>query len=408
MAQVEVLASRILVKDLSLDDQEAAHILGEYKQEEYAEVVRQALRLGLILRRQVSTVVNVDFVKLEFKNLQQAFERYWREDVVAKIDSMIANYFDSNKGSLPRQLAQYFGDAQDQGKLAALFDEKNTSSVTFKLRQMIKDELTGEGSTFLKALNPDDDNTPMGKLKNRVIVPIGQLEDKVIGKKAAQEIAEAGTQNGGPYKDLVFNYIDKIAASFGDKAEDVSNQNVAGDYVVTLDSETVPGQSIRIAIDSKDKTMGLKASEETLRESKDKWSAQAAMLVFAREDQTPFARPVGLRKLGEGYVCVFDKEDLDQRVLQAAYQITRLDAVRSIQRSAVLTDPAVVQEKLEQAIQKLQEFVTIKRKLTVSINELNSIRTFVDGLHGEFRDRLEETWQALGVKAPIPIRVDES
>ena len=74
MAQVEVLASRILVKDLSLDDQEAAHILGEYKQEEYAEVVRQALRLGLILRRQVSTVVNVDFVKLELMVLEN--EKY--------------------------------------------------------------------------------------------------------------------------------------------------------------------------------------------------------------------------------------------------------------------------------------------------------------------------------------------
>lgn len=51
----------------------------------------------------------------------------------------------------------------------------------------------------------------------------------------------------------MFTYIDRIAASFGDKAEDVSNQNVAGDYLVSLDAETVPGQSIRLAIDAKDR-----------------------------------------------------------------------------------------------------------------------------------------------------------
>ena len=407
MVHVEMVGKRIHVRDLELDDEEAARILAEHKPEDRPEVVRQALRLGLILRRQASTVANVDFVKLEFKNLQHDMENYWKDEVKNKIDETMTNYFHPDKGIIPKRLVDYFGGPNDGGKLAAMFDEKNTDSVTFKLKQILKEELTGEGSTFRRALDPEDQSSPIGKLKRTILEPIESLKEKVIGQKAAEEMAEAGTQKGSAYENLVFSYIDRIAASFGDKAEDVSNQNVPGDYLITLDPEAVPGQSLKIVIDAKDKTMGLKACEDTLRDSKAQWTGQAAMLVFAREEQTPFSPPVGLRKLGEGYVCVFEKEDLDSRVLQAAYQVIRLEAVRFVQRAAVRIDPSIVQEKLEQAIQKLKDFVTLKKKLTESITELTNIRTFVDSLHRECQDTLEEAWQALGTGKAVPTSAKE-
>lgn len=128
--------------------------------------------------------------------------------------------------------------------------------------------------------------------------------------------------------------------------------------------------------------------------------------MFSREEQTPFSPPIGLRKLTEGYVCVFSKEDLDSRILQGAYQVTRLDAVRSVQRSQIQVDVSVLQEKLEQAVQKLQEFVALKRNLTASITELGSIRQFIDVLHREFQEKLEEAWNALGLRKPIPLTTE--
>lgn len=107
-------------------------------------------------------------------------------------------------------------------------------------------------------------------------------------------------------------------------------------------------------------------------------------------------------------MCVFEKEDLDSRVLQTAYLMARIDAVRSVQRSVVQVDPALVQEKLEQAVQKLKDFVTLKRKITSTQNDLGSIREFVDTLHRECRENLEDAWHALGIKEPIPSLVEES
>jgi hypothetical protein len=218
------------------------------------------------------------------------------------------------------------------------------------LRQIIQQELTGDNSVFVKALNPDDEKTPIGRLKKRIEDPIERLRTDLIREQAATAMAETGTQKGGPYEDLTYHYVDRIASAFRDVALDVSDQNVSGDYVVTLDAESVPGQILKIAIDAKDKNMGLKECETTLAEAKAKWNAQVSLLVFARQDETPFDSPIALRRLIEGYICVFDKESLDPTVLQAAYQIVRLEAIRSVQRPADEVDTAQVQQKLEEAI----------------------------------------------------------
>lgn len=70
----------------------------------------------------------------------------------------------------------------------------------------------------------------------------------------------------------------------------------------------------------------------------------------------------------------FRKGNLISRVLQAAYRLARLDGVRLVERSQVQIDPTVVQERLEQAVQKLQDFFTLKRKLTGTITEVGEIR----------------------------------
>lgn len=407
MAQIEVVESKIIIKELALDDRDAALLLSEIAPEKREESVITAFRLGFLMYRHARVGVNVDFVRREFEQVVNEIKNHWDKEVKAKINEVVTNYFDLNKGTVPRKLAEYFGDGAQAGKLAELFDEKNPTSVTYQLRQIIQQELTGENSAFIRALNPEDEKTPIGRLKKKIEEPIEKLRMDVIREEAAAEMAETGTQKGGPYEDLTYSYVDPIAAAFGDIAVDVSDQNLPGDYVVTLNAEALPGQTLKIAIDAKDKNMGLKECETTLADARAKWGGDAALLVFARQDETPFDSPIALRKLTEGYVCVFDKESLDATVLQAAYQIVRLDAIRAVQRAAIRIDAAEVQQKLEQAIQKLQDFATLKRRLTEAIKDLRAIREFVSSLRDDLRDRLEEAWTALGVKAPIPVLPEE-
>lgn len=99
MQSVAVVGSKIILRDFVLDDQEAAGILGEDQPDERPAVVGQALRLGLILRRQASTAVNVGYVRRDFQTLQTAFEAFWKEQVLKRVDELVTTCFDTTSGA---------------------------------------------------------------------------------------------------------------------------------------------------------------------------------------------------------------------------------------------------------------------------------------------------------------------
>ena len=82
--------------------------------------------------------------------------------------------------------------------------------------------------------------------------------------------------------------------------------------------------------------------------------------------------------------------------------------IRSVQRAAVEVDSGQVQQKLEEALQKLQDFATLKRRLSAAIKDLRAIHDFVSSLRDDLRNRLEEAWTALGIKAPMPALPEEA
>src|SRR5437660_4821726 len=235
MTQIEVIDGKVVVRDLVLDDRDSAMVLADIEPEKRAEAVVTALRLGFLMYRHAWVGVNVDFVRREFEQVVTEIKKHWDTEVKAKITEVITNYLDLQNGILPKKLAEYFGDGSQAGKLAELFNEKNTESLTYQLRQIIQKELTGENSSFIKALDPEDEKTPIGKLKKKIEQPITELRNEIIKKETAKAVAETGTQKGGPFEDLTFLVVDRIAAAFNDKAEDVSAQNLPGDYLVTLD-----------------------------------------------------------------------------------------------------------------------------------------------------------------------------
>jgi len=187
-----------------------------------------------------------------------------------------------------------------------------------------------------------------------------------------------------------------------DVAEDVSVQNRPGDFLVTLDSTALPGQNVRIAIEAKDAALPLSECERVLAASRVQWEAHASLIVFHREEQTPFSSPIAIRKLQQGHLCVLNRDLPVPAVLQAAYQIVRLDAVRSLQRTIGHVDLAIIQGKLEQAAQKLCEFSNFKAKVTALMSGLNDLRGFANRLKCELQQNLEEAWDGLGIKAPMP------
>ena len=47
--------------------------------------------------------------------------------MLKKINDVLTDNFDLERGTVPKKLAEYFGDGRQVGKLAELFDEENTA-----------------------------------------------------------------------------------------------------------------------------------------------------------------------------------------------------------------------------------------------------------------------------------------
>ena len=404
MTTVAVQGSSITVRELVLVDEEAAKALSDVVEPERPDAVRRAMKVGLVLMRDVVPIAKADFVRTEFLKLKAEMEDYWREEVRQRIEKTMSDFFDPKKGSLPSALKEYLGD---NGKLKQLFDDRNTDGLPYRLRSILESELTGKNSIFLQALDLHDETSPVGKLAKELTARIDEIKAAVLGAKAAEAVTEQGPQKGAPFEDMVFSALERVARVFGDVVEDVHGQNRAGDFLIHLNPEAVPGHAVKIAVDAKDSKLSLPHSERVLEESKKNWNAASAVLVFAHGEQTPSAVANPFGRLAQGYACVLDKASGDAQILEAAYRFARLDALRSVQRSLGAIEPAMVGEKIEQAVVKLAELTTVKRRISAIRKLMDELWAFVGGVQTDVRDLLDAAWLGLGMAKPLPGETEE-
>ena len=84
MPTVEVLEKSIHIVDLTIVDEECAEIVLASPEEQRDQLVKRALKVGLIMCRDAATVGKADFVRHEFSKLKQDIETYWKDEVRAK------------------------------------------------------------------------------------------------------------------------------------------------------------------------------------------------------------------------------------------------------------------------------------------------------------------------------------
>src|SRR5205809_495971 len=186
MASVSIDGAKITVQELVLVDEEAARILADMSDEDRPEAARRALKIGLIMTRDVTPLAKADFVRAEFMKLRSEIEVYWTNEVRNKIEKTLGEFFDPVQGKMPSALKQYLGD---DGRLGQLFNEKNVESVPFKLRSLLEHELTGKDSTFQRALDPGNGQGPVGKLARELGQKLDGLRTLVLGVRVAAAVA---------------------------------------------------------------------------------------------------------------------------------------------------------------------------------------------------------------------------
>ena len=391
--EITVDGNLIQISSLSLVDENAAEFVLAHEEANREELIRQGLKIGLMVLRDYSTIAKADYVEKEFEG--------WR----SKIEYIINDTFDGDKGALAGQLKQYFGDGgQMKTTLANYFNPALKESVPSMLKDLLEENISSKDSTLQKLLNADDAASPLNKLLESIRKDMRELRTSLasdLAREAGREQeAERGTQKGRDFERQVLEELDGIAAQYGDAADGVGNESGAdaskkGDVLVTLNQKNTNGNDVRLVFEVKRRSMSRRELAEELSGSLKNREAAKAVAVFHDVEDIPTKALRGtFRQFNGHYICVAN-EDIGWLALEVAYGQARIDAMSKHQGATDAIDVDRIQQLLANAQIKLDSLQGVKTRLTQMRKSAEDIRSDLSVFQEEVGDLLRDSIGAL-------------
>ena len=372
---VTVTSGRIIIENLELLDEDLATYLGEFPQQIRADIIKRAVKIGLLALKSSATVEKVDYVEKEFfklgKKLSDDLDKFGRE-----LKEALNNVFDEDGGIMKNALEKYLGTG---GKLEDLFDPQRKDSAISKISCILDDHFKGPDSEVFKLLNHDNPESPIASLKRHLIENYLQgIRDKIVGEEAAEAERRKGTAKGRSYEVNVLSKINEICAPFQDIPEytaDISGniaKNKVGDIVVKINPLYTVGASLKIVIEAKDRgdynAQKIQKELETAKENRD---ACVGLAVFTSDTCPLECYP--LQQYGDDkLVCIYDPDDADCLALNLAYRVSRIAALGKLRGAPQQIDGEKMKMLLRRCSEKLGMISSIKRKVTQLSTDVNS------------------------------------
>ena len=370
------------INNLMIDDSEISSLLLDIPEEDREEVIRKALKIGLLALKGSSTIEKVDYIEKEFHKFKTNVEEMMRE-TNENIKTNLGDVF-SDKGLLKLALDGYLGEG---GKMKDLFDENKKDSAIAKFADIMSRHFDGDGSVIKKMLDSNNPSSPLYMLKKELLDSLKNIETSINVKTATDEAESKGTRKGFDYESLVANEVDKIARILEDNVYKVglnqgdSIKSKAGDILSKVNPKNANGREITIVFEAKDRTLGLGNTLTELNSAKANRSADAAVAVFSSVNNSPTECGVFRVYDKERIVCVLDKETMDPTMLQAAYKVAiALAFVRRVkeERQEDTIDTDRIMSNVNSIREKIKTFSTIKSNLTSVNTFIGKVQTDLD------------------------------
>lgn len=245
--------------------------------------------------------------------------------------------FDPADGQAAAVLARFRGETE--ALLGRSFDPNSKGSIATSLEKLLTaavgELLASHQRSFARALDPDLDDSPMGRLVRQVggmAAQVAELSQAVAVREAATAVFERSAVKGQAYEELVVDAVAAVAAGFGDVAEPCGRRSGSaatnkGDVVVELCPDDVAGGAGRYVVEAKDTRLGLRAALAEANKARVNREAAACVLVFARDAQNPCRVP--LQVYDQTVIVTLDKDCLDPAALHLACAWARTVVRRS-------------------------------------------------------------------------------
>jgi hypothetical protein len=323
-------------------------------------IVRQMLDMGATIIQHGASQASVDAVSSQVTRLIEAITNVTAEQLPKTIETQLE--------AIRAVLAEHFDPEEAdsiQQQLKATFTAQNAAEQT-ALRNALLDDtgplgiVKAELSTLLKTILSNQGE--VGK-------QLAAISEQLIAAEQLRDEHQRGSAHGLEYQDQIATVLEWIHAPLEDTVVDVGTElgterNKAGDHLIHLNPEVTLGRDLRIVVESKAQSLGVRAALNELERAMANRQAQAGVLVFASAELAPL-RGRSLRAYsGNRFIAVCDRDDPDPLALEAACQLARtLTLATQLEGS-----DAVDVEQLSQQLERLTSVVDEGRSITRGVN----------------------------------------
>ena len=230
--RITVLANRVLVDGLSIDDPTAVELVRARVEagDDPARIVAEALEIGARVLHREQTGANVEFVKAELEKTAREVQGEFadRSRAVAEVfDRKFDEAFGPDTGHVARALSKHFSDESSvavQNQVKAVLADAAT-----KIREDLRKQLTADSddnplavyqraSLAVVKQSSDQHNQRLQEMNQTIHGLRMELERARAEKEKAEAVAQEasrGTAKGRSFEEAVYGVLDEIAVRAG-------------------------------------------------------------------------------------------------------------------------------------------------------------------------------------------------
>ena len=379
VAAVDIEGETIRVQDITIEDGEAADFLSGRDEDVVAELVTEALGVGLTALRLTQTSVDVEFVERKFGEMVSEFSTQVDaatdefgdhvDDVTDELDDTIGE-----NGRLDTEFDRYLGE---DGKLADRLEAAFAEDGPFHER--LDAELGENGDRIQDAVEP--------KFK--------ELRDLINQQQGADSVIQQSTLKGDEFEDTVGNILEQISAQTSDRFEftgetvgDIPDAKV-GDFVYEIG-----GTTKRIVVEAKTEGYGLDEIKDEMERAIENRDADYGVFVTDHLGNVPRTKVGWFHEFDRDFVTVALSEDseadIEPAFLRFAMNWAQVRALHDTDAAGDTIDTGRIQSEADAIDEKIARFAQIRGKCTSIEDSVDAIRDELDEIESEVDDRLAD------------------
>ncbi len=396
--RVSALIGRVIIEHLVVDDALAAELVRARADagEDPARLIADAIEIGARVLDREQAGASVEILKGDLEHASQS--------VVSELKTQLEQAFGPDNGHVTRVLERHFGAESNtavQHQVRAAVAELLSESREKLFKQFSSADESNPLATFQKAAvaairqSSDQQHTHLREMNGRIAELQLELQKLQSERAKAAEVAaehDRSTAKGRPYEEAVYEAIDAIASAQGDDCDAVGDLRGAGgrkgDVMVDLDGCSGRPRG-RIVFEAKNSKRSRNEALAELDEAMNQRAADYAVWVVPAEDKLP-ARSAALREInGDKLFVVYDPEEGSRLALEVAYSLARARVVMA-KGGADGLDASALRAEVERAMVAMEDVRRIKSQLTSAANQIEDVRTIVDGMAERVRGHLAQ------------------